>query len=190
MTSQFPTFVSHRSNALLRVIRLMVLETELTAVIHAGFRVTCHSFLSLRLCFSRLSKPGRSLLKSESVMLLVESMYAEAIGAGKSRAALSAFSPELIWILGVIIWDARLWSRSQSLNLSTGSERFPIVIWSSKWKTIGRWQESRISETITSDSRTFLCRRISSTAPFPAGEQWVGNLGAEMSRMFLLQLPS
>jgi hypothetical protein len=35
---------------------------------------------------------------------------------------------------------------------------------------IDRWSESRISETMTSDSRTFLCTTISSTSPFSAGE--------------------
>jgi hypothetical protein len=34
----------------------------------------------------------------------------------------------------------------------------------------GRWYESRSSETMTSDSRIFLCTTILSTLPFPAGE--------------------
>jgi hypothetical protein len=40
------------------------------------------------------------LLRSKSVILLVDSLYAEAIEAEKSRAALSAFTPNLISILG------------------------------------------------------------------------------------------
>jgi hypothetical protein len=39
---------------------------------------------------------------SESVTLLVASLYAEATEAVKSRVALSASTPELISILGVI----------------------------------------------------------------------------------------
>jgi hypothetical protein len=54
VTSQFPTFVSHRSSAFLRVIRLMVSATQLTAVLHAGSPVTCHNFLNIRLCFNTL----------------------------------------------------------------------------------------------------------------------------------------
>jgi hypothetical protein len=80
----------------------MVMATQLSAVLYAGSRVTCHIFLNLRLCFSKLSRPGTSLLKSESVILLLESLYAEAIGAVPSRAALSASFAELIWILGEI----------------------------------------------------------------------------------------
>jgi hypothetical protein len=43
--------------------------------------------------------PGMSLLRSESIILLVDSLYVEAIEAVKPRAALSASSSELIWIL-------------------------------------------------------------------------------------------
>jgi hypothetical protein len=45
---------------------------------------------------------------SESVILLVASLYAEAIEAVKSRAALSASSSELIWIIAEIVSEARL----------------------------------------------------------------------------------
>jgi hypothetical protein len=59
--SQFATFLFHLSSAFLRLIRLMVLVTQCTAILHAGSQVTCHRFLNLRLRFSRLSTPGRSL---------------------------------------------------------------------------------------------------------------------------------
>jgi hypothetical protein len=49
-----------------------------------------------------------SLLSSESVMLLPDSLYAEAIEAVKSRAALTASSFKLIWILCEISSEARL----------------------------------------------------------------------------------
>jgi hypothetical protein len=71
VTSQFSTFVSHCCSAFLRVIRLMVLETQLSAVLHYGSRVICHSFLNLRLCFSKFSRSGISLLMWKSVILLV-----------------------------------------------------------------------------------------------------------------------
>jgi hypothetical protein len=92
----------------------MVLATQLTAVLHAGSRVICHSFFNLRLSFGRISRVGRSLLRLESVILLADSLYAEAIAAVESRASLSAFSSKLIWILGEINSEAWLWNRSQS----------------------------------------------------------------------------
>jgi hypothetical protein len=74
-----------------------------------GDRINCYftrwiptylpQFSYLRLRFSRLSRPGRSLLRSERVIFLVDSLYAEAIETVKSQAALSASSHELIWIL-------------------------------------------------------------------------------------------
>jgi hypothetical protein len=88
--------------------------------------VTCHSFLNFHLHFSRLSRQRRSLLRSESVILLVDSLYAEAIDAVKLWAPLSASSPKLIWILGEINSEARLWNYSQSVNFSTGSKRFLV----------------------------------------------------------------
>jgi hypothetical protein len=80
----------------------MVLGTQLNAVLHAASWVICYSFLNLRLCFSKLSSPGMSLLRSQRVIVLVDSLYAEAIEAVKSRAALSTSFSELIWILGKI----------------------------------------------------------------------------------------
>jgi hypothetical protein len=61
------------------------------------------------LCFNKRSSPGRSFI-SESVTLLVDILYAEAIEAVKSRAALSASTPDLISIFGVINSEARLWN--------------------------------------------------------------------------------
>jgi hypothetical protein len=159
-----------RSSTLLRVILLMVLATLLTSVLHAGSRVSCHSFLNLRLCLSKLSRPGTSLLRSESVIFLVDSLYGEAIEAVKSRAALSASSFGLIWIPSKINSYSWLWNRSQSVNLSTGLERYLVLTCSSEWKTTGRWSETRMSETMAFDSRTFLCTTLSSKSPFPAGE--------------------
>jgi hypothetical protein len=89
--------------AFLRVTGLMVLGTQLSPVLHVGSRITCHSFLNLLLL-----QTGRSLLRSKIVVLLVDSLYTEAIKAVKSRAALSAPSPELIWILGETNSEATL----------------------------------------------------------------------------------
>jgi hypothetical protein len=82
--------------------------TKLTAVLHAGSLVSCHNFLTLRLCFNSRFRPGILLFMSESVTLLVTSLYAEAIEAVKSRAALSASTPKLFSILGDINSEARL----------------------------------------------------------------------------------
>jgi hypothetical protein len=58
--------------------------------------------------------------------------------AVKSQVALSSSPPGLIWILGEINFDVRDSDRFQSVNLSTGSKRFVVLICSSKWKTIGK----------------------------------------------------
>jgi hypothetical protein len=101
-------FVSHLTSACLRVILLIDLLTQLTAVLQAGSLVSCHNFLSLRLGFNSRSRPRISLFLSESVTLLVASLYAEAIEAVKSRTVLSASIPELISILGNTSSEARL----------------------------------------------------------------------------------
>jgi hypothetical protein len=104
VTSQFFTLVSHRSS----IIRLMVLVTQLTVILHAGSQVTYDSFLNHRLYFSRLSRTGRRLLRFESVILLVCSLYTESIKALKSRAAIPASFSELIRVLGKINSETRL----------------------------------------------------------------------------------
>jgi hypothetical protein len=75
---------------LVLLVRLIALETRLAAVLRPGSLVSCHSFLFLFLYFNSRSMPGISLCKSANVILLVDSLYAEAIEAVKSRAALSA----------------------------------------------------------------------------------------------------
>jgi hypothetical protein len=50
VASQFPNFVPHRFHAFLQIIRLMVLATKLTAVLHAGSWVACCRFLNLLSC--------------------------------------------------------------------------------------------------------------------------------------------
>jgi hypothetical protein len=62
------------------------------------------------------------------------------------------------------------------VGLSSGSERFVALTWSSEWKKIGRWSESSMSETMTSDCRTSFCTTISSMFLLLTGEQWVGDI--------------
>jgi hypothetical protein len=88
VTSALLIFVSHRTSASLRLIRLIAFETQLTTVLHAGSLVSCHNFRSLCLCFNNRSKTGRLLLRSKRVILLVDSLYADEIEAVKSLAAL------------------------------------------------------------------------------------------------------
>jgi hypothetical protein len=90
-----------------RIMRLIALETRLTAVSHPGSLVSCHNVLILFFYFNRRSRPG-ILFNSVNVILLVDSLYAEAVKAVKARAALSASTPELIWILGDIKFEANL----------------------------------------------------------------------------------
>jgi hypothetical protein len=116
VTSQFPTFVFHRSNAFLQVICLMVLAVQLNVLLHAESRVTCRSVLKLRLCFARISRASISLLMFESVILLVYSLYAKDIEPVKLRPTLLASTPELISIISEINAEGRISNHSQSVN--------------------------------------------------------------------------
>jgi hypothetical protein len=93
---------SHRLRALLRVMHLFVFEIRLNAILHIGSLISFHRFLNLFLCFSNLSKPRISLFNSESLILLVDSLYAEAMETVNSNTVLSASTPELIYFLGDI----------------------------------------------------------------------------------------
>jgi hypothetical protein len=104
----FASFVSHRSSAFFRIMRLIDFETQLTAFLYPGSLVSCQNFLILFLYFNSRSRPGRSLFNSNKVILLVDSLYAEATGTVEARAALLASTPELISILGDIKFEARL----------------------------------------------------------------------------------
>jgi hypothetical protein len=59
------------------------------------------------------------------VTLLVDSLYVEEIEAVSSPAASSASSPKLVWILGEIHSEARLWNLSQSVNIAARFEKIP-----------------------------------------------------------------
>jgi hypothetical protein len=96
----FASFDSHRSSAFFRVMRLIAFETQSTFVLHPGSLVSCHNFLILFLYFNNRSRSGRSLFNSDTVILLVDSLYADAMEAVKAHAALSASTPELISTLG------------------------------------------------------------------------------------------
>jgi hypothetical protein len=60
----------------------------------------------------------------ERLTFLVGSLYAEALEAVKSRAALSASSSQLISVIVHIISQVSLWNLSQSMNFVTAFERF------------------------------------------------------------------
>jgi hypothetical protein len=64
------------------------------------------------------------LFNPESVILLVDSLHAEAVEAVKSRGALSASTPTLFSILSDIKLKAMFLNRSQSVNYSSGSKFF------------------------------------------------------------------
>jgi hypothetical protein len=76
--------------------------------LQAGSLVSCHYFLSLCFCFNSRSKPGSSVITSEILTLLVDNLYADAVEAVNSHAALSASTPVLISNLGDIKSEARL----------------------------------------------------------------------------------
>jgi hypothetical protein len=108
VTSQFSVLITHRSSTLFRAILLVALVTQFTAVSHAGTRVSCHNFLSLCLVSSSLSRLDGPRLRSEIVVVLVDSLYAEVIEAAKSRTALSVSIYELIYTLGDTKAEAKL----------------------------------------------------------------------------------
>jgi hypothetical protein len=147
VTSVFVSFVSHRSSAFFRVMRVTAFETQFTAALRPGSLVSCHNFLIFLLYLKRRSRPGISLFKSDKVILFVDSLYADAIEAVKARAALSASTPELISTLGDIRFEARLWNCSQFVNFWSGSENCLVLTWSRMWNIIGKWSESRISDS-------------------------------------------
>jgi hypothetical protein len=90
VTSQFAYCVSHLPSALYWTILLILWVTQCTVILHAGFLVSYHNFLSFLLCFNKRSTPGISYFWSKIVVFLVDILYAEAIEAAKSCAALSA----------------------------------------------------------------------------------------------------
>jgi hypothetical protein len=71
VSSVFASFVSHRSSAFFRVMRLIDFETQLTFFLHSGSLVSCHNFLILFLYFNSRSRPGISLFNSDKVILLL-----------------------------------------------------------------------------------------------------------------------
>jgi hypothetical protein len=93
VTAALLIFVSRRSIAFLRVIRLTDFVTQLNVVFHAEFLFSWHIFYSFCLCFNKWYRQGSSLFMSVSVTLIVDNLYAEAIEAVKSRPTLSASTP-------------------------------------------------------------------------------------------------
>jgi hypothetical protein len=72
----------------------MVLATQLTVVLHTASRVICHSSLTSSAYDLAHSRPPRHAFRSENVILLVDSLYAETTEAVMLLAALSASSLE------------------------------------------------------------------------------------------------
>jgi hypothetical protein len=130
VASQFPTFVLRRSSAFLQVIHLKVLATHLTALLHAGSQVTCHSFLNLLSCFSRLSDRADPI-KVKECNLYFDSLYVEAIEAVACR--FTGFFPQLILILSEINSEASLSNRSEHMWIFQLSD--VLVLWYC-WYTI------------------------------------------------------
>jgi hypothetical protein len=146
---------SRRRSALLRVSQPIAFESPLNVLLHSGSLVSCHSFLSLFLYFSNLSKHGKSLFILQSLNLLVYNRHSEAMDVVTSRIALSASISGLISLIGDTKLQARLWKRSQYVSFPCGSKNSLAVTSCSVWNTIGNWSESRISQTLTCESLMF-----------------------------------
>jgi hypothetical protein len=91
---QFVNFVSHLSSSVFRTILLIFQVTQFIAILHAGSLVSCCNFQSFLVCFSNRSRPDISYFQSKIVIFLVDSLYARAIEAAQSCAALSALLEE------------------------------------------------------------------------------------------------
>jgi hypothetical protein len=65
------------------------------------------------------------------------------------------------------------------VKFSTGSKISLALIWSNMQNMIGRWSESIMSRTLTSESP------MSRTSSLPFGTKWVGCCGAEISKLQL-----
>jgi hypothetical protein len=66
-------------------MRLIAFENQFTAVLHPGALVSCHNFLILFLYLNSRSRPGRSLFNFDKVIILVDSLYEDAVEAVKAR---------------------------------------------------------------------------------------------------------
>jgi hypothetical protein len=95
---------------------LIDFETQLTAFLHPGSLVSCHNFLILILYFNSRFRPGRLLFNSDKVILLVDSLYAEATEAVKARAALSASAPELISMIDQTVFTWAITTCSEDVG--------------------------------------------------------------------------
>jgi hypothetical protein len=71
------------------------------------------------------------------------------------------------------------------VDFSIGSKISLALIWSRRQNMIGRWSESMMSSTLTSENRTHLWTTMSRTSPLPSGTKWVGCCGAEISKLHL-----
>jgi glucan phosphoethanolaminetransferase (alkaline phosphatase superfamily) len=114
VTSRFAIFVSHPSSLkyLFRVILLIVLVTQFTAVLHAGSLVTFFKFLSFFVHFRRRPRPGRSYFRPKFIyFFIVGGLYTEAL-IDRTVTCCSSSSEESVWLLGDISWRARLWNHS------------------------------------------------------------------------------
>jgi hypothetical protein len=65
--------------------------------------------------------------------------------------------------------EARFWNTSQSISFSAGSKVYLVVSGFRMLNIIGRWSESTMSVTMTSDSWTFWGTIMLRTSPLPAG---------------------
>jgi hypothetical protein len=109
---------------------------------------------------------------------------------GCNRGCVSArrfigFNPKLMSNLCDIRFEVRLRNRSQSVNFLSCLEICFFLRWSRMWNIIGKWYESIISETMTSESLIFLCITISSISPLTIEEECIGHRGAEISKLLL-----
>jgi hypothetical protein len=65
--------------------------------------------------------------------------------------------------------EARIWNIYPSVSFSAGNKGSIIVTESRMLNIVGRWSESRMSVTITSDSQMFWCTTIPKKSPLLSG---------------------
>jgi hypothetical protein len=121
---QIANFLSHPSSALFQTNLLTFRATQFIPVLHAVSLVSCHNILSFLLYSTKWFSSGISYFPSKIVVFLVDSLYAKAIVAAKSCAALSVSLQEWICVFGNRSSEPRL-RTTPSLSVVQLDLKFP-----------------------------------------------------------------
>jgi hypothetical protein len=99
--------VSYRSNAFLRVIRLMVFVNQLAADLPSGSRVSCHSFLALCVLTRYLGLIAHYFVP-EMCDFACRQPVCRSYRGCKLACRFIGFAPDLFWNIDAISSEVRL----------------------------------------------------------------------------------